>query len=129
MRWVRSNIRPGSCCALLTLAIQFALSFGHVHRTEFPWVSGRASLSAPAVGAASVTRSDAAVAPAKPIGLASDYCAICAVMVLANSVRPAAAPSSPMPAGQIGLQFWAQAEVFSATSSHRLFQARAPPLA
>jgi len=129
MRWVRSNIRPGACCALLALAIQFALSFGHVHRAEFPWVSGRASPSALTAGAASITGSDAAVAPAKPIGLASDYCAICAVIDLANSVRPAAAPSSPMPAGQIGLQFWAQAEVFSATSSHRLFQARAPPLA
>ena len=127
MRWVRSNIRPGSCCALLALAIQLALSFGHVHRAEFPWVSGHASPSALAAGAASV--SDAAAAPAKPVGLASDYCAICAAMVLANSVRPAAAPSSRMPAGNIGVRFWARAEVFSATSPHRLFQARAPPLA
>ena len=129
MRWVRSNIRPGSCCALFALAIQFALSFGHVHRAEFPWVSGRATPSALTTVAASVTGSVAAAGPAKPIGLASDYCAICAAMVLANSVRPAAAPSSPLPAGNIGVRFWARAEVFSATSPHRLFQARAPPLA
>jgi len=129
MRWVRSNIRPGSCCALFALAIQFALSFGHVHRAEFPWVSGRATPSALTTVAASVTGSVAAAGPAKPIGLASDYCAICAVMVLANSVRPAAAPSSPLPAGNIGVRFRVQAEVFSATFPHRLFQARAPPLA
>jgi predicted membrane metal-binding protein len=128
MRWVRSNIRLGSWCALLALAIQFVLSFGHVHRAEFPWVSGHANLSALTASAVSVTGSDASAA-AKPIGLASDYCAICAVMVLANSVRPAAAPSSPLPAGNIGVRFWMQAEVFSATSPHRLFQARAPPLA
>jgi hypothetical protein len=129
MRWVRSNIRPGSWCALLALAVQFALSFGHVHRAEFPWVSGHANLAALTAGAASATGSDASAAPAKPIGLASDYCAICAVMVLANSVRPAAAPSSPLPAGNIGVRFRVQAEVFSATFPHRLFQARAPPLA
>ena len=129
MRWVRSNIRPGSWCALLALAVQFALSFGHVHRAEFPWVSGHANLAALTAGAASATGSDASAAPAKPIGLASDYCAICAVIAVGKSVRPAAAPSLPMLAGNIGVRFWAQAEAFSATSPHRLFQARAPPLA
>ena len=129
MHWVRSNIRPGSWCALLALAIQFALSFGHVHRAEFPWVSGRATPSALTTVAASVTGSVAAAGPAKPIGLASDYCAICAVIAVGKSVRPAAAPSLPMLAGNIGVRFWAQAEAFSATSPHRLFQARAPPLA
>ena len=129
MHWVRSNIRPGSWCALLALAIQFALSFGHVHPKEFPWPSGHARLSALTASAASASGSETSASPAKPISLASDYCAICAVMVLANSVRPAAAPSSPLPAGNIGVRFRVQAEVFSATFPHRLFRARAPPLA
>ena len=31
MKWFRSNIRHGSRLALLALAIQFVLSFGHFH--------------------------------------------------------------------------------------------------
>ena len=128
MCWVRSNIRAGSWCALLALTIQFALSFGHVHRAEFPWGSELSRLTALDTGAASAAGSEASAAAAKPVGLASDYCAICAVMVLASSVRPAAAPANPMPADNIAVGFWTEAEVFAATSPHRLFQARAPPL-
>jgi len=128
MRWVRSNIRAGSWCAMVALVIQFALSFGHVHRAEFPWAAGSSLLTAFDTGAPSATESDVSAAAAKPIGLASDYCAICAVMVLASSVRPAGAPASPQPAGSIAVRFWANAEVLAAISPHRLFQARAPPL-
>ncbi len=31
MKWFRSNIKHGSRLALLALAIQFVLSFGHFH--------------------------------------------------------------------------------------------------
>jgi hypothetical protein len=31
MKWFRSNIKHGSRLALLALAVQFALSFGHFH--------------------------------------------------------------------------------------------------
>ncbi len=40
MKWFRSNIKHGSRLALLALALQFALSFGHFHS---------AALAAPAV--------------------------------------------------------------------------------
>ena len=128
MRWVRSNIRAGSWCAMLALAIQFALSFGHVHRAEIPWASESSHPTAFDNGAPSATGSDASATAAIPIGVASDYCAICAVMVLANSARPAAAPASPTPEGSIAVRFSAEAAVLAATSPHRHFQARAPPL-
>ena len=67
--------------------------------------------------------------PKKHLFLDMVAIAICAVIAVGKSVRPAAAPSLPMLAGNIGVRFWAQAEAFSATSPHRLFQARAPPLA
>ena len=41
MKWFRSNIKHGSRLALLALAIQFALSFGHFH--------GVAAQAAPAI--------------------------------------------------------------------------------
>jgi len=128
MHWVRSNIRPGSWCALLALAVQLVLSFGHVHRSEFPSVSASSPLSAVSTGAASTTGSDASSAAAKPIGLGSDYCAICAAMVLANSVRMAAAPALPRPAVGTRVRFTANAEIVPAVSPHLLFRARAPPL-
>jgi len=126
MGWVRSNIRAGSWCALFALVIQFALSFGHVHRGEFPQglIASRSAIAT----SAALPGSEVSSALAKPIGLAEDYCAICAVMVLANSVRPAVAPAFPRPAGSIAARFWMAAEVLAATSLHRLFQARAPPL-
>ena len=126
MGWVRSNIRLGSWCALFALAIQFALSFGHVHRAEFPWGSASANRSAIGTGAA-LPGSDAFSTPAKPIGLASDYCAICAVMVLASSARPTAAPVLPMPAVVPRERFEKNAEIIPAALPHLLFQARAPP--
>src|SRR5208283_187796 len=128
MHWVRSNIRPGSWCALLALAVQLVLSFGHVHRLEFPSVSASSPLSAVGIGAVSATGSDASSAPAIPIGLGSDYCAICAVMVLANSVRMAAAPALARPAVGTRVRFAKKPEIVSAASPHLLFRARAPPL-
>ena len=129
MRWARSNIRAGSGCALLALAIQFVLSFGHVHHAEFPWISASANRSAVTAGAASATGLEASSASASPIGLAPDYCAICAVMVLASSIRPAAAPTLPMPAVVPRERFEKNAEIIPAAVPHLLFQARAPPLA
>ena len=114
---------------MLALAIQFALSFGHVHRAEFPWAAGSSLLTAFDTGAPSATESDVSAAAAKPIGLAFDYCAICAVMVLASSVTQAAAPASPMLTGSIAVRFWALAEIFPTASTRHLFQARAPPFA
>jgi len=129
MHRVRSNIRRGSWCALVALAIQIVLSFGHIDPPEFPFSTGSSPASAAAADGWSTVVSNAPPAPSKPIGPAFDYCAICAVMTLAGSVIPAAAPASPMPAGCVRVQFWAKADVLSTTSSHRLFQARAPPLA
>jgi hypothetical protein len=34
MRWFRDNIRQGSWAALIALAINLALSFGHVHAID-----------------------------------------------------------------------------------------------
>jgi len=123
MRWVRSNIRLGSCGALFALAIQFALSFGHVHRAEFARASDFSLLSAFSTGLA------AAPGSATPVGIASDYCVICAVMALANSVRPAAAPTLPMPAVATRVRFAANTRIIPVASPHFLFRARAPPSA
>jgi len=93
MKWFRSNIKHGSRLALLALALQFALSFGHFH--------AGAAQAAPAIQSAAA-RSDITAALATPDTVdhsaplpasqnGSDQhpgedCAICAVNAHANSL-------------------------------------------
>ena len=46
MKWFRSNIRHGSRLALFALAVQLALSFGHIHLEQLASRSGIASVVA-----------------------------------------------------------------------------------
>src|SRR4029077_16970243 len=91
MRWFRSNIRHGARLALLALAIQFVLAFGHFH--------GIAAEAAPAMPS-SASRATAPAAPEalsqspRPAGSernsdrqrSDDACAVCAVIAMANAV-------------------------------------------
>jgi hypothetical protein len=112
--------------ALLALAAQIALSFGHVH------YYGLGFAVAKTASAAVAQESDAAVlvkpVPAhKPDGSGSLDCAICALIQVAAHAAPAAAPELPVIAevGSGTLHF-SPAPILAA-SPHFLFQARAPP--
>ena len=117
----------GLWTALLALAIQLALSFGHVH---FDGVAARSALMPlalrwliPAVSA----DAPAAPAPHNPGGFADDFCAICSVMQLAGV--PALVPDFPVPVGSLGISLDPSVEFAFAVSSPRFFRARAPPYA
>src|ERR1700674_2778559 len=125
MRWVRSNVRFGSGGALVALAIQFIVLFGHAHRAEIAWPSASSPLSVLSADVPSAALPDTPSAPLKPVGFAFDYCAICAVMNLAASVVPAAAPGLPVPVVINRVQFWTILDVSLAELPHILFQARA----
>jgi hypothetical protein len=120
MGWVRRSIRVGSWLALFALALQFTLSFGHIHAEDF----------APAAGIQITLDSDHdAGTPADPDhhGLGHDDCPICATAaLLATLVIPSppaldapATYSSVVPDEAITLQWVGKPS--------RLFQARAPP--
>ena len=112
----------GAWCALFALAIQFAVSFGHAHSAELGSSVGPLSLTAPSGhGPPEV--------PAKLPGTASDLCAICAVTNLAANALPAAAPGLPVPISVNPIAFRPVFEASAVASPHRLFRARAPPLA
>jgi hypothetical protein len=92
MRGVRSNARFGSWLALFALALQLALSFGHVHLNAHfsraaPWFA--ASLKMPAPGSI----------PEKPAKHTkfTDFCAICAVVHMASASLVATTPSDLLP--------------------------------
>ncbi|ABE63990.1 conserved hypothetical protein [Nitrobacter hamburgensis X14] len=141
MKWFRSNIKHGSRIALLALAIQFVLSFGHHH--------GAAALAAPAVSAQAsdtgktqtkpLATKDAAVrnfakaAATSPAGPASghdqdsDYCAVCAVMALASTVLFTEPPVLLLPEAYHFLYRATDAEFNHLESRRVVFQPRAPP--
>jgi hypothetical protein len=127
MRWFRSHLKLGSRCALFALAVQLVVAFGHGHRADFSG-SSRFLLDAVASEHSAAALPGSSSAPSDRAGFAFDYCAICAVMNLAASAVPAAAPglSVPIVVGQI--RFWVIPDISLIKLSHASFEARAPPL-
>ena len=111
MNWFRSNIRQGSRLALLALAIQFVLSFGHFH--------GIAAQAAPAIQQIS-QQAPSNQQPADP-------CAICAVMALANAALFATPPLLLLPQAVEFLYLTTDAEFVHLAHGSVAFQPRAPP--
>jgi hypothetical protein len=126
MDWIRSKIRPCARLALFALAIQMAVSFGHVHRDDlglppFP-TSDRTQLA-----------SNSAHPPAVPADqdhypAPDDYCPICASMALVATALPSLPPVliAPEPIRHI----WPVETPVQAVSTQVTlsFQARAPPV-
>jgi hypothetical protein len=127
MNWFRSRSRVGSYLALLALAFQLAVSFGHVHLEHMVPVSAGATALASAQPSA-----DDLNAPSSPEGregLADDCCPICTLIHLAGALVPAETPSLTLPSVSGRLRLEAAAEFDLTASQGALFQARAPPIA
>jgi hypothetical protein len=126
MNWVRSHIRTNVCLALFALALQAALSFGHIHPED---------LGLPATGAGHThLAANTSPAPAKPSAPdqnpgSDDYCAICASMVLVAAAIPSLPPVLIVPE-KIHRIWPAEISARSISSKFiRSFQARGPPIA
>src|SRR5215470_1370038 len=116
MPWVRTNRRFGAWCALLAIAIQIALAFGHGHRIDRLragqlWPQGSAVIHSQSV----VEPGDPA---SKPIGLPFEYCAICVVIKMGTSAVPAEAPASGVPVITGKTRFAPCAEAAAWTLAH-----------
>ena len=141
MKWFRSNIKYGSRLALLALAIQFVLSFGHFH--------GVAAQASPAIQSSQIQSSPGPFEASRASGLAatemasqpvqrqkpgsdrdsdSDGCAICAVMAMANAVLFATPPLLELPQAVELLYLTTDAEFIHLNSVRVAFQPRAPPI-
>jgi hypothetical protein len=117
MNWFRSNIQHGSRLALVALAIQFALSFGHFH--------GISAQAAPGISQA---------APQQPASdhdsdrQSNDGCAICAVMAMANAVTYATPPLLLLPQAVEFSYLTTDTEFVRLNAVRVAFQPRAPPI-
>src|SRR3954447_10960295 len=127
MNWFRSRSKWGSYLALFALAVQLALTFGHVHLDRAAPISADRS---------TVTTADASnaaqVKPTHPTDRhdrADDHCAICTLIHLAGALVLAEPPSLPLP----DMSVRAPSEpplAFDFSSPQRTpFAARAPPTA
>ena len=126
MHWIRSNIRGFARLALLALVVQIVVTFGHVHLDGLALTSAQAEQSAiadQAVAALSKAHSKGQ----KPDGAADFDCPICALIQLANTSAPSAAPTLPIPAILGGTILEAHEAPDFAASTAFAFQARGPP--
>jgi hypothetical protein len=139
MKWFRSNIKHGSRLALLALALQFVMGFGHFHGVVAQ--AAPAIKSGPAQSAAStpdgIAATEARGKSAQPQQPASDrdpdqqpgdYCAICAVIALASTVLFATPPVLLPPQAVEFLYLTTDAEFIHLNSAQVAFQPRAPPV-
>ena len=119
MRWLRSHAKPWGWLALVALALQLGLSFGHVHGPH----SDRTA-------AVLTATADAGNASATDTGGSSDadYCATCAVLTLLTGARTASAPIFILPVALASAEINFVAEAARFGSPRAAFQSRAPPL-
>jgi hypothetical protein len=123
MNWIRTHVRGAARLALVALALQLVVAFGHVHVGKLPRVSGASAAVAAAVG-------DLAKKPGTPgqQNPDDDFCAICASIALAGSLVVPATPALELPL-TVERVWLRQADAREALRFPRLsFQARAPPV-
>jgi hypothetical protein len=127
MDWFRSRSKWGSYLALFALALQLALTFGHVHVDRAVTISadGSTVATADASNTAQVTPTD----PTDRHDRADDRCPICTLIHLAGALVLAEPPSLPLP--DISARPPSEPPLaFDFPSPQRpLFAARAPPTA
>jgi hypothetical protein len=125
MRWVRSNLKFGSWCALFALTFQLLVVFNHVHCSQnLCWPAAPTTIGSVSLAGDSVSADSKRAAPA-----VGEYCLLCAVIHLAGTVLPATAPAEPIAVALQKSPPWADLADISAAAPHRIFQARAPPRA
>jgi hypothetical protein len=73
MKWIREKIRSGALLALFALAVQMALSFGHVHGDLLSTRSAAIDAASSQLAADPASSDRPSHSPA-----AQDFCAVCA---------------------------------------------------
>jgi hypothetical protein len=121
MRWFRSKMQFGSRLALVALALQIVLTFGHVHTFVPAAVDTTLSSAVAASDDGSSSRD-----PSRN-GLADFDCPICALINLAGTSTLSVAPDLPLPVSVDFVTLRPRPELASATAPYFQPKARAPP--
>jgi hypothetical protein len=120
MRRFRSNRRLGSGLALLALALQLLLTFGHVHAFS------QASLGPRLSSAVAANDLPGSSDPAGK-GQADFDCPVCVLIHMSATSTPSVAPELPLPSAVDFVTLRPHAELASASLPQLPYKARAPP--
>jgi hypothetical protein len=112
--------------ALLALALQIAVSFGHVHLDGAARAANHVASASPHK---IVLAQAAPQAPAQNPGDDDDYCAICASIFLVSTSFVSEPPKLPVPGGFERIRHAINAARGIAPPQRFAFQSRAPPAA
>ncbi len=118
MRWFRTRTQFGARLALIAVALQLVLTFGHVHAP-----------SGAVTSAVQTSQSNGTVPNPGHKGLADFECLTCALIQLSAISAPSLAPQLPLPLAVDYVTLRPNAEMAPATASQASFRARAPPAA
>jgi hypothetical protein len=124
MHWFRSNRVFGARLALIALAVQFVLTFGHVHLALQAQPAADQALSSTEARSGGFDTSDR-----KPNGLAELDCPVCALIHLSAAATPSLAPVLPLPTAAQFITLTPQAYASPVAAPRISQQARAPPAA
>ena len=124
MRWFRDKIRQGTWLALIALAINLGLSFGHVHA-----IDGKISGRGIATVAASIAATDAGDRQRQRGDGHADYlCPICmAVTAIANALT-STPPALPVEFANVTIDRTIASVVALVEPQRAAFQSRGPPI-
>jgi hypothetical protein len=124
MGWFRSSRGAVAWLALFALACQLVLSFGHVHASKFDG----GSLASAAAETGDAPADGPPSSPEKnPIGLAGDFCAICASINLAGTLILPILAIILAPRLFTEILPWSVAASEPTSFDHLPFSARGPP--
>ncbi len=139
MKWFRSNVQHGTRLALLALAVQFVLSFGHFHAIAAPAVPALQSAATqfdvsfagrlPAPDAVSKSTPQQPASDRDSDQRTDDFCAICAVVAMANAAFSATPPALLLPLAVDFVYLTTDAGFVHLSPVRVAFQPRAPPAA
>jgi hypothetical protein len=127
MGWLRSNSGKFAWVAFFALACQFALTFGHLHLSNFGVIPS--ALTAPTDSASGSTGAQPSSPRQTPTRLTQDFCAVCNNINLANTLVLTVSPAPISPTVTIRHPWWSLARPALALSDHFPFNARGPPRA
>jgi hypothetical protein len=123
MRWFRDHVRQGSWLALLAIAINFALAFGHVHA-----IGGPGSGPSQVALAASSTPDNSDQTPNHPADGVDYLCPICIATAAMGNALAATPPALPVSFADVSIDRPIEHEYAIPQPPRAAFQSRGPPI-
>jgi hypothetical protein len=117
MYWFQSTRRVWAALGLVGLALQLALSFGHVH--------GRPNLRPESIAAPAINSS--LWGPSDHSDHEDDYCATCAILTLLAGAQTSSAPQAPPKVFYRSAEIAFVDQIIRTDTATLAFHSRAPP--